>query len=249
MDPQSRDAVESFAQLALKLYDADGVIDTAGTVADFAVEAVGCSFSGIALAAHDGPFEIGAATAPVVETLYQVQADSGEGPVLSALAERSAVVDHDSVSKSEWPRFRKEAAELGIGSDLHLPITYQERAIGVLSLYYTEPDAYGDDDETAAAILAQHAGVAVATAVHDQTITQTVESRRLIGQAAGILMERFGIDSDRAFAILQHCSQDTNTKLRAVAQDLIDTRNLPGTRPHPPQSVAVSNYSRPPRKS
>ncbi|GAA1706586.1 GAF and ANTAR domain-containing protein [Kribbella yunnanensis] len=228
MDPQSTGAVQRFAQLALELYDADGVIDTAETVADFAVEAVGCSYSGIALAARGAPFEIGAVTAPVVETLYKVQTDSGEGPVLAALADRAAVVDPDVVGEPQWPRFRKEAAELGIGSDLHIPITHRERAIGVLSLYYTEPDAFREDDEAAASILARHAGVAVATAVQGQTIAQAVESRRLIGQASGILMERFGIDSDRAFAILQRCSQNTNTKLRAVAQDLIDTRNLPG---------------------
>ncbi len=48
-------------------------------------------------------------TAQVVETLYKVQADSGEGPVLAAFADRAAVVEHDVVGEPEWPRFRKEA--------------------------------------------------------------------------------------------------------------------------------------------
>ena len=43
----------------------------------------------------------------------------------------------------------------------------------------------------------------------------------------GILMERFDVDGDRAFAILKRYSQDNNTKLRDVAQHLIDTRKLP----------------------
>ena len=50
---------------------------------------------------------------------------------------------------------------------------------------------------------------------------------RLVGQAMGILMERFDMDADRAFAVLKRYSQDTNTKLRDVAQQLIDTRKLP----------------------
>jgi hypothetical protein len=47
-------------------------------------------------------------------------------------------------------------------------------------------------------------------------------------QAIDILMERFDVDGDRAFAILRRYSRDTNTKLRDVAQQLIETRKLPG---------------------
>jgi AmiR/NasT family two-component response regulator len=45
----------------------------------------------------------------------------------------------------------------------------------------------------------------------------------------GLLMERYQVDDDRAFAILRRYSQDNNTKLRDVAQLLIDTRSLPSS--------------------
>ena len=54
-----------------------------------------------------------------------------------------------------------------------------------------------------------------------------VDARKLIGQAMGILMERFDVDDNRAFAILKRYSQDTNTKLRDVSEQLINTRKLP----------------------
>ncbi|TCC46328.1 ANTAR domain-containing protein, partial [Kribbella pittospori] len=56
---------------------------------------------------------------------------------------------------------------------------------------------------------------------------RAVTSYRLVGQAMGILMERFDLDGDRAFTILKRYSQDNNRKLRDVAQQLIDTRKLP----------------------
>jgi AmiR/NasT family two-component response regulator len=74
-------------------------------------------------------------------------------------------------------------------------------------------------------------------------MAQAVDARKLIGQAMGILMERFGIDDDRAFAVLRRYSQHNNQKLRDVAQYLIDTRKLPdyanatdetGDHPEPP---------------
>lgn len=58
-------------------------------------------------------------------------------------------------------------------------------------------------------------------------MAQAVDARRLVGQAIGILTERFDVDQDRAFSILRRYSQGTNTKLHDVAQHLIDTRKLP----------------------
>jgi AmiR/NasT family two-component response regulator len=41
------------------------------------------------------------------------------------------------------------------------------------------------------------------------------------------LMERFDLTADQAFAVLLRYSQDNNLKLRAVAETLIETRELP----------------------
>lgn len=58
-------------------------------------------------------------------------------------------------------------------------------------------------------------------------MVQAVDARKLVGQAMGILMERFDLDGDRAFQVLRRFSQDNNRKLRDVAQELINTRKLP----------------------
>lgn len=43
-----------------------------------------------------------------------------------------------------------------------------------------------------------------------------IESRDTIGQAKGILMERFGINATAAFKLLAKVSQDTNTRWRRL---------------------------------
>jgi GAF domain-containing protein len=228
-DFDPRHTAEQFARLALELHDTHGLADTAETVAEYALQAVSCQYAGIALAVHGGHFEIIAATDPVVEDLYQTQADKGDGPLLTALAGRATVTVHDVTTETRWPGWQAKAAEFGIGSVLHIPMVTHVRTTGALSLFHTKPHAFGDDDEAIAHILAQHACVAVATALQDETMAQAVDARRLVGQAMGILMERFDVDGDRAFAILRRYSQTTNTKLRDVAQHLIDTRQLPRT--------------------
>lgn len=77
-----------------------------------------------------------------------------------------------------------------------------------------------------AEVIADHAAVAVANAKTESTLWQAIQARKLIGQAQGILMERFDLTDEQAFAVLRRYSQDSNTKLRDVAQRLIATRNL-----------------------
>lgn len=225
-DPQ-RNIAETFAQLAVELYEAPGLADTAEAVLAFALHALNCKYAGLALAARRGHVEIAAITDPVVETLYQAQIDNGAGPVLQALVGRVTVSVPDVTNEVRWPAWARQAQAAGISSVLHIPMTTATSTVGVLSLFSTRPHAFSDDDEAIAYLLAEHASVAVAHARKDETLAQAVDARKIVGQAEGILMERFQVDGDRAFAILRRYSQDTNTKLHDVAQQLIDTRELP----------------------
>jgi AmiR/NasT family two-component response regulator len=62
-------------------------------------------------------------------------------------------------------------------------------------------------------------------AKQEQTLTEALATRNLIGQAVGIVMERYQLDSDRAFAFLVRLSQSANKKLRTVAATLVDSAN------------------------
>lgn len=53
---------------------------------------------------------------------------------------------------------------------------------------------------------------------------QALTSRQVIGQATGILMERYGIGEDAAFAFLVRASSTSNTELRDIAQEVVDRR-------------------------
>jgi AmiR/NasT family two-component response regulator len=76
-------------------------------------------------------------------------------------------------------------------------------------------------------IFATHAAVAMAHEQEQQDLRTAVSTREVIGQAQGILMERFRITSDMAFRLLVRASQDTNRKLRDIADELTSTGQLP----------------------
>ncbi|MET9024140.1 PAS and ANTAR domain-containing protein [Nocardia sp. NPDC004168] len=55
----------------------------------------------------------------------------------------------------------------------------------------------------------------------DDTLPELVQSRAVIEQAKGVLMVVYGINAEQAFRVLQWRSQETNIKLRTLAQQLV----------------------------
>ena len=62
----------------------------------------------------------------------------------------------------------------------------------------------------------------------DEALPDLFEARAVIEQAKGILMAVYRVSPEQAFGVLRWRSQDTNTKLRSLAQQLIaEVSNLP----------------------
>jgi AmiR/NasT family two-component response regulator len=85
--------------------------------------------------------------------------------------------------------------------------------------------AFDDDSFLYSEILAQHTSVAIAGDNAAEEFHRALANRDVIGQAKGIIMERFGIDAGQAFAMLTKLSQDSNTKLSDLAKRVVDTRD------------------------
>ena len=73
-------------------------------------------------------------------------------------------------------------------------------------------------------VLAAHGAAAILASRQGEQLESALSTRDRIGQAKGIIMERFGVDDVQAFEMLRRLSQDSNTRLIEVAQRVIDTR-------------------------
>lgn len=99
--------------------------------------------------------------------------------------------------------------------------------MGSLNLYANEPKAFDEDDLDVAEIFGRHASIALATAREESGLRQAISARHVVGLAQGILMERYGLDAERAFSLLRRYSRHNNIKLRVVAERIISTGRLP----------------------
>jgi GAF domain-containing protein len=217
---------EEFAQLALAMHDVT-VEQTVEKLLEFTLKAIGCDFAGVIFVHGLDHIETAAATDPIVAKLDAMQMEVGEGPDVSVLEDRLSVIVGDTHTDRRWPTWAERVYDVGIRSLLSVRMYTGEETIGTLNVYSTTPDAFDVDDQAVAHVLARHAAVALGNARKIENLWLAVDARKRIGQAQGILMERFELTADQAFAVLLRYSQDNNVKLRVVADRLVETRELP----------------------
>lgn len=213
--------------MAVSLHEEPTLEETIERVLEFALKAVDCAYAGVIFVHGKSQVETVAATNPVVAELDRVQLEHGEGPDIDVLSDpRSTVLVTDTTQDERWPRWASAVAKSGIRSMLGIRLHTSASTIGSLNLYDPRPEHFTEEDRDVAHIFARHAAVALSSARDTANLWKAIDARRLIGQAQGILMERFDMDADQAFAVLRRYSQDHNVKLHLVADRLIQTRTL-----------------------
>ena len=195
----------------------DGVVHLARSMVPGAEEAT------ITMVRKDHHCYSAAATSTLASDFDILQDETGQGPCLDAIWNQQTVRVDDLAGDPRWPVLGPRAAARGVGSMLCFQLFVHRDTLGALDLLAHATSAFTDESEHVGLLLASHAAIAAADAHNLQNVTSALVNRDIIGQAKGILMERFKITSDQAFAVLAKVSQDTNRKVFAVAEDLIRT--------------------------
>jgi GAF domain-containing protein len=192
-----------------------------------AIRAVGCDAGSLSLMDGDQLKTVTATEEDVLEA-DRAQYDTGLGPCVEAARDGEVHQIPDMEQDHRWEVFSNKSVELGWHSSLSLPLRVEARSIGALNLYARDANRFREEDVEVGSLFASRAAVGIAQADLLRRSRELVEqlktalqSRDVIGQAKGILMEREGIDSDQAFQMLITASQRANVKLRDVAEELV----------------------------
>jgi len=168
------------------------------------------------------------------QNLDELQFEEHEGPCLDAYRTGNAFRIHDLKSEARWPSYVPRALDQGVRSIMSLPMAAEGSLIGALNLYSRDPQAFDAESASVGEIVAAHAGLAsqVSAAffghrdLADQ-LSEAMSSRAVIEQAKGILMAVHRCDADQAFRHLVGMSQNSNRKLREVAEETVKTASTP----------------------
>lgn len=157
-----------------------------------------------------------------------LQAELGEGPCLDVRRDQNTLVSPALAVERRWPVWAPRVhTELGVDSMMSLLLYTDEHSFGALSLYCEDGGRFDADGVAVGQALASHLSVVMAAERQIDQLGLGLHNRNIIGQAQGVLMERYDMTADQAFDYLRRISSNTNRKVAVVAAEIAETRRVP----------------------
>jgi hypothetical protein len=199
--------------------------DAAAVVAAYAGLHLGAEPAGVAVREPARPTVRLAATDPVLARLDAVEDTLDQLPDLDGSRAGAVVTIGDTRVDPRWPAWSAAAAELQLLS-VHLVAmpTVRGRPM-TLELFSRRPHAFTSDRALRAGLLARHAGHNLRHIDRTANLVEAMHTREVIGQAQGIVMERYGLTSVQAMNFLRRSSQQSQVRIRALAEQMVAARD------------------------
>lgn len=226
----SSDLLEASRRLRAALTPGD-LDETLGRITAAAVEILpDVRYASITIKHGDGRLETVAPTDDLLCDIDAAQYELQEGPCYQAAVEAAHVTAPHLAEDGRWPRYAEIAVSSGIQAQAGIRLFDAKASNGALNLYSDEPAAFEDLDGLDE-LFTHQAAMALDYARHISQLQEAVHSRQLIGQAVGVVMERFELDDARAFGFLARLSSTRNVRMRTLAEQLIEEINQRPSRP------------------
>ena len=182
----------------------------------------------------DGLWRTAAATSEVAAELEALQYGAHDGPCLRTARSGEISRGRPEDGHDRWPDFARGAIERGIGYYLAVPLLLRDSSVGGLNAFLPDEPAEGDYAEEVMALLARQASALLANIrTHSDArdlvaqMREAMASRAVIEQAKGVLCAQLGVAPEDAFDVLRARSSTSNTKLRVLAQQVVQQASGP----------------------
>ncbi|MCV7379224.1 hypothetical protein BST11_15675 [Mycobacterium alsense] len=186
----------------------------------------GCQYAGITLADESKIVTNVVATHRYPIILDSIQNRYGEGPCLEPGWQHHMMHVEDLSVDRRWPRYQRHAlAHTPIRSILSYELSVDRTSMAALNFYADHPHAFSGESLELGGVFATHVALAWSMMRREDQFRSALASRDIIGQAKGVIMERFNLDAVEAFELLSRLSQKSNTKLIEIARSLIDSEH------------------------
>ena len=187
----------------------------------------GAHYAGItALDDNDG-VHVATATHRYPALLDYLQQRYNQGPCLEAARQRHSVSVTDLVADSRWPNFRAAAVDATpVRSMICFHLSVGSQSFGALTLYAEQPHSFATEAFDIAHTYSIHIAAVWNSLQRMGRIESALSSRDIIGQAKGMLMHRFGISADEAFALLERLATSAKLPLDDICARLTRGRQV-----------------------
>lgn len=222
--------LDTFVELADTLASGYDIGDFLQFLVDRSSDLLVADTAGVLLKSPDGALALAAATSQEMLNIEKFEISLEQGPCLEAYLTGAQVMAEDLQRCGDrWPEFTPRIIDLGMRSAAAFPLQLRDDRLGALNMYRSEPRAFASDEVRLGQALADVAAVGILQerAIFEaerrsEQLQRALDSRVLIEQAKGVLVERHGMPPRAAFELLRRHARNNNRKLRDVCRDLMD---------------------------
>jgi len=121
-------------------------------------------------------------------------------------------------------RYPELARKTGLASLLSVPLLTREKVMGTINIYTNEVRQFSDDEIGFVKVVAGQAAIAIENArLMSETLEmkRTLEARKLIERAKGILQQKYGLTEEEAYLRLRNESRRLRRPMRDLAEAVI----------------------------
>jgi GAF domain-containing protein len=209
-------------------HDWDGLADALHEIIGAAIPLLRADGVGLMLADRQGELRWVTATNEAEQAFEQAQRDLAEGPCLDAYTTGQLVRTADLQADPRWPRLGPAARSHRVRGVLSAPLLLDDQQVGTCNALTTVARDWTDADAGAVAAFAVVLGrlIGSITDARDKTrltaqLQFALNSRVLVEQAKGVIMEREGVGAERAFELMRRRARSSERKLADVAREVL----------------------------
>lgn len=171
----------------------------------------------------DGARSVVAATDEIARATASFQLHLEEGPLVLALEDVGTVQSADARVDGRWPRYARSLAAQSEATvaQLSTPLVAGHQLLGALDLGSSTSGLPAPVWVRAAELHATQAAMVLERLRVEAQLASAVDSRTVIGQAVGLVMERLHVGRDQAVELLKLHSSVSNVRVRALADELV----------------------------
>jgi GAF domain-containing protein len=186
--------------------------------------------AGLMLADADRHLRNVAASDPRFGHLEELQIEHQEGPCIDAFENKELTGAEDLTSDQRWPLFSDAAIQRNVRAVLASPLPYNQDAVGVVAVLSEDRRPWSPEGELALLAFTDLAALLIAATMQSEEQTGlrlqlqgALDSRQVIEQAKGVLMERHGLSARPAYDRLRAQARAERRKLGVVCAEVVSS--------------------------
>jgi uroporphyrinogen-III synthase len=218
-------------EISIRLSTGDGFYEVLGRVVDFASVLVKCD-SCLIYVLEEDDLVLRASKNPHPDVVDRLKLRVGQGITGWVAEHREPVAIPEKAAQDPRFQFFHELPEDSYEAFLSVPLMCRGRVVGVINLQHRQHHVYRRREIRVISTIGYLVGAEIELARLEEansTLTEQLQTRKLLERAKGILQRDLGLTEEQAYLALQRQSRQKRRPMKEIAEAIVLSDDVRGS--------------------